>query len=142
VCRYGTTWWKEKAIVSEQKRQEGLCPLTPEETVLVLTALGYDSSTHIYIAAGEIYGGERRMAKLHAAFPNLVRKEMLLTPEELKPFQNHSTQMAALDYIVSMASDVFVPTYYGNMAKIVEGHRRYFFFWVLFNKKLPLICPL
>jgi hypothetical protein len=46
--------------------------LTPEETVLVLTALGYDSSTHIYIAAGEIYGGERRMAKLHAAFPNLV----------------------------------------------------------------------
>ncbi len=35
-------------------------------------ALGYDSSTHIYIAAGEIYGGEQRMAKLHAAFPNLV----------------------------------------------------------------------
>ncbi len=79
MCRYATTWWKEKAIVSEQKRQEGLCPLTPEETVLVLMGLGYDSSTLIYIAAGEIYGGEQRMAKLHAAFPNLVSVLMATT---------------------------------------------------------------
>lgn len=49
---------------------------------------------------------------------------MLLDPEDLKQFQNHSSQMAALDYIVSIASDVFIPTYNGNMAKVVEGHRR------------------
>ncbi|CAK9872239.1 unnamed protein product [Sphagnum jensenii] len=123
--RYAYTWWKEKVIVSEEKRKDGLCPLTPEETVLVLRGLGYDSKTQIYIAAGEIYGSERRMAKLRAAFPNVVRKEMLLTPEELKPFRNRSTQLAALDYMVSVASNVFIPTYYGNMAKVVEGHRRY-----------------
>ncbi|MQL87010.1 hypothetical protein Taro_019542 [Colocasia esculenta] len=57
--------------------------------------------------------------------PVLVRKETLLDQEDLKQFQNHSSQMAALDYMVSIASDVFIPTYDGNMAKVVEGHRRY-----------------
>lgn len=54
-----------------------------------------------------------------------MKKEILLNPEELKQFQNHSSQMAALDYLVSIASDVFIPTFDGNMAKVVEGHRRY-----------------
>ena len=54
-----------------------------------------------------------------------VRKETLLEPSDLRFFQNHSSQMAALDYLVSLESDIFVPTYDGNMAKVVEGHRRY-----------------
>ncbi|KAJ7521354.1 hypothetical protein O6H91_19G049600 [Diphasiastrum complanatum] len=123
--RYAYPWWKEKIIDSAQKRKDGLCPLTPEETALILKALGYDQNTQIYIAAGEIYNGTRRMSALRSAFPNIVRKEMLLTQEELKPFQNHSSQMAALDYLVSVSSDVFIPTYDGNMAKVVEGHRRF-----------------
>ena len=58
-------------------------------------------------------------------FCGQVRKEKLLDPSELGYFRNHSSQMAALDYLVSLESDIFVPTYDGNMAKVVEGHRRY-----------------
>ncbi|KAF2299164.1 hypothetical protein GH714_030869 [Hevea brasiliensis] len=125
ALRYAYPWWREKEIVSEERRLQGLCPLTPEETALVLQALGFDKETQIYIAAGEIYGSERRLAALRAAFPRIVRKEMLLDPVELQQFQNHSSQMAALDFMVSIASNTFIPTYYGNMAKVVEGHRRY-----------------
>lgn len=62
-------------IDSNLKRKEGLCPLTPEETALTLRALGVDRNVQIYIAAGEIYGGDRRMASLAAAFPNLVSRQ-------------------------------------------------------------------
>lgn len=136
--RYAYPWWKEKVIDSDLKRREGLCPLTPEETALVLSALGIDHDIQIYIAAGEIYGGERRMASLGVAFPNVVRKETLLEPADLRYFQNHSSQMAALDYLVSLESDIFVPTYDGNMAKVVEGHRRFLGFkkTILLNRKL------
>ncbi|KAI3454769.1 hypothetical protein Pfo_011432 [Paulownia fortunei] len=123
--RYAYPWWKEKIIDSDFKRKDGLCPLTPEETALTLKALDIDRNIQIYIAAGEIYGGKRRLSTLVASYPNLVRKETLLEPSDLRFFQNHSSQMAALDYLVSLESDIFVPTYDGNMAKVVEGHRRY-----------------
>lgn len=70
--RYAYPWWKEKIINSELKRKDGLCPLTPEETALTLRALDIASDIQIYVAAGEIYGGQRRMASLAAAFPKLV----------------------------------------------------------------------
>ncbi|XP_030953267.1 rhamnogalacturonan I rhamnosyltransferase 1-like isoform X1 [Quercus lobata] len=123
--RYDYPWWKDKVINSKMKRLSGLCPLTPEETTLVLKALGIDRNVQIYIAAGKIYGGKRRMQSLVEAFPNLVTKDTLLEPSELSFIKNHSSQMAALDYLVSLESDIFVPTYDGNMAKVVEGHRRF-----------------
>ena len=71
-CRYAYPWWKEKVIDSVQKRKDGLCPLTPEETVLALKALGIDQNLQIYIAAGEIFGGQRRMDSILSSYPNLV----------------------------------------------------------------------
>lgn len=46
--------------------------MTPEETAVTLKALGIDQDTLIYIAAGDIYRGKRRLASLREAFPNLV----------------------------------------------------------------------
>eukprot|EP00897_Mesotaenium_endlicherianum_P008197 jgi/Mesen1/7405/ME000388S06624 len=123
--RFRTERWKEKEIDGAARRAAGECPLTPEEVGLMLRAMGYGKDTQVFIASGKIYGGKRRMARLLSIFPNTVRKEMLVTAEELAPFRNHSSQLAALDYMVTVAADVFLSTFHGNMARLVEGHRRY-----------------
>jgi len=37
-----------------------------------LKALGFYKNTQIYIAAGQIYGGEKRLTALRAMYPNIV----------------------------------------------------------------------
>ncbi|KAE8667670.1 phosphatidylinositol 4-kinase gamma 7-like [Hibiscus syriacus] len=134
--------WKNEHIDSRSRRKHGSCPLTPEETALVLQALGIHRNTTIYIAAGKIYNEDKRMAKLRKAYPNLVRKEVVLEPWELRPFINHADQMAALDYIVAIESDIFIPTFRGNMAKAVEGHRRYMGFKTSILLDAEILVPL
>lgn len=65
-------------IDSNSKRKDGLCPLTPEETAMVLKALDIDRNYQVYIAAGEIYGGKRRMDALTSAYPNVVSAAYLM----------------------------------------------------------------
>ncbi|MBA0589050.1 hypothetical protein Gorai_017821, partial [Gossypium raimondii] len=40
------------------ERRRGKCPLTPHEVGLMLRALGFENDAYIYVASGEIYGGE------------------------------------------------------------------------------------
>ncbi|CAK8539054.1 unnamed protein product [Lathyrus sativus] len=119
-------WKNLHASNPEKERRHGRCPLTPEEVGLMLRALGFGIDTHMYVASGEIYGGEETLAPLRALFPNFHSKETLATKEELTPFVSFSSRMAALDYIVCDKSDVFVTNNNGNMAKILAGRRRYF----------------
>ena len=74
-------------------RSEGKCPLAPEEAVLMLAAIGFKHRTSIYIAGAEIYGGRHRMAAISRLYPAIVTKETLLSPSELAPFRNFSSQV-------------------------------------------------
>ncbi|KAL3521917.1 hypothetical protein ACH5RR_014751 [Cinchona calisaya] len=121
----------------EALREEGLCPLMPEETVLMLAALGFNRRTQIYLAGADIYGGKSRLAALTSLFRNLVTKEDLLSSFEIKPFANFSSQLAALDFIVCTAADVFAMTDSGSQfSSLISGYRNYYG-----GGKMPTIRP-
>ncbi|XP_026401156.1 O-fucosyltransferase 8-like isoform X1 [Papaver somniferum] len=118
---------KTKSVSPAELRKLGKCPLTPEEAGLVLSGLGFKRSTYIYLAGSGIYGGNSRMHALTRLYPNLVTKENLLTPSELAPFRNFSSQLAALDFIACATSDVFAMTDSGSqLSSLVSGYRVYY----------------
>ncbi|KAB2018078.1 hypothetical protein ERO13_D08G188000v2 [Gossypium hirsutum] len=117
-------WETLTDVDADEKRRRGRCPLTPHEVGLMLRALGFANDSYIYVASGEIYGGEETLRPLRDLFPNFYTKEMLAN-EDLKPFLPFSSRLAAIDYIVCDESDVFVTNNNGNMAKILAGRRRY-----------------
>lgn len=117
-------WATLPDLSPDGERKRGKCPLTPHEVGLMLRALGFANDTYLYVASGEIYGGEETLQPLRELFPNFFTKETLAN-EELKPFLPFSSRLAAIDYIVCDESDVFVTNNNGNMAKILAGRRRY-----------------
>ncbi|KAL6633804.1 hypothetical protein ACP70R_026475 [Stipagrostis hirtigluma subsp. patula] len=107
----------------DRERRHGKCPLTPEEVGFMLKALGFGRGVHIYVASGDVYGGEETLAPLKALFPNFHSNETLASKEELEPFLPFSSRMAALDFIVCDQSNVFVTNNNGNMARMLAGRR-------------------
>ncbi|CAI5458006.1 unnamed protein product [Closterium sp. Yama58-4] len=126
----------------QQLRAAGKCPLTPEEAGLVLAALGFSRHMQLYVASYQVYGGPSRMAALRRLFPNLEDKTTLATPEELRPFHGRASMLAALDFYVSMHSDVFVSTSAGNMHNVMAGYRAYFGGSKTIKLNTPLLASL
>ncbi|KAI5579877.1 hypothetical protein BDE02_08G118200 [Populus trichocarpa] len=108
-------------------RLNGKCPLTPLEVGLMLRGMGFDKNTYIFLASGKIYNSEKYMAPLLEMFPNLLTKDMLALEDELDPFKNYSSRMAAIDYTVCLHSEVFVTTQGGNFPHFLMGHRRFLY---------------
>ncbi|RVW52602.1 O-fucosyltransferase 37 [Vitis vinifera] len=102
-----------------QRRLAGLCPLNALEV-----ARGSEDCTSVQGRRRAIWGAKALQA-LVGEFPNVVTKEMLAREGELSPYVNRPSAMAALDYIVSLSSDVFLPSHGGNMGRAMQGHRAY-----------------
>lgn len=101
-------------------RNRGKCPLTPNETALVLRSLVIPRNTNIYLAAGD---GLMEIEGFKSVYTNIYTKSVLLSGED---FTNmHGNTKAALDYYVSINSDSYVATYFGNMDKMVAAMRAY-----------------
>ncbi|KAI6675828.1 hypothetical protein NL676_036624 [Syzygium grande] len=107
------------------RKLAGLCPLNALEVTRLLKALEAPKSSRIYWAGGHPLGGKEALRSLIEEFPHLYNKEDLALPGELEPFSNRASFMAAIDYIVSERSDVFMPSHGGNMGHAIQGHRAY-----------------
>lgn len=144
--KYRKENFAEKRLVHDERRMIGKCPLTPEEVGLVLQSMGFDNSTRIYVAAGDIFGGERFMQPLRALFPRLENRTSIATAEELASVKAEGKGLLgpAVDYMVCLLADIFMPTYDGpsNFANNLIGHRLYYGFRTTIQPDRKALAPI
>ncbi|KAK2993293.1 hypothetical protein RJ640_022132 [Escallonia rubra] len=110
---------------------------------LILRSMRFDNSTRIYLAAGELFGGERFMKPFRSLFPRLENHSTVDSSNEL----GENTQGllgSAVDYMVCLLSDIFMPTYDGpsNFANNLLGHRLYYGFRTTLRPDRKALAPI
>lgn len=108
-----------------QRKLAGLCPLNAGEVARLLKALGAPKNAMIYWAGGVPLGGKGALNPLTTEFPHFYNKEQLALPGELETISKKASLLAAVDFIVSVNSDVFMASHGGNMGRAIQGHRAY-----------------
>ncbi|KAI9097595.1 hypothetical protein K1719_025366 [Acacia pycnantha] len=129
LAKYRQVIWQGRVSKSqfsdEELRNQGRCPLTPEEIGLLLAALGFNNKTRLYLASHKVYGGKARIAALSKLFPLMEDKKSLASADERSKVEGKASLLAAVDYYVSMHSDIFISASPGNMHNALVGHRAY-----------------
>jgi hypothetical protein len=98
-------------------------PAFPAENLFLLIQFcrfmdaSYTLSTVLLMQFGsvQVYGGSARMELLHDLFAHMVDKHSLATADELRPFEGKASLLAAVDYHVSLHSNIFFSASRGNM---------------------------
>lgn len=141
--KYRKENFKDKDLKYSERRAIGKCPLTPEEVALILRSMGFDNSTRIYLAAGELFGGERFMKPFRSMFPQLENHKTVDSTGELAE-NTRGLLGSAVDYMVCLLSDIFMPTYDGpsNFANNLMGHRLYYGFRTTLHPDRKALAPI
>ncbi|CAN6359076.1 unnamed protein product [Urochloa humidicola] len=142
LLKYRVEHFRNKTLVPRDRRFIGKCPLTPEEVGLTLRAMGFDNTTRIYLASGKLFGGKRFMKLFKAMFPRLENHSMVGSG---KPEENtRGLAGSAVDYMVCLLSDIFIPTYDGpsNFANNLMGHRLYYGFRTTITPNRKTLAPI
>lgn len=129
LAKYRQLIWQGRVMktqfTNEELRHQGRCPLTPEEIGLLLRALGFNNDTRLYLASHKVYGGEARIASLRKLFPLMEDKKSLASEKERAKVEGKASLLAAVDYYVSMHTDIFISASPGNMHNAMLGYRAY-----------------
>ncbi|KAI4369240.1 hypothetical protein MLD38_017707 [Melastoma candidum] len=141
--KYREDNFAQKRLVPSERRAIRKCPLTPEEVGLLLRAMGFDNGTRIYLAAGELFGGERFMKPFRELFPRLENHSSVDASEELTE-NVRGLIGSAVDYMVGLLSDIFMPTSDGpsNFANNLLGHRLYYGFRTTIRPDRKCLAPI
>ncbi|VAH91591.1 unnamed protein product [Triticum turgidum subsp. durum] len=109
---------------------------------LILRALGFDNTTHIYLASGELFGGKRFMRPFKDMFSRLENHSSV-GPGKLEE-NTRGLAGSAVDYMVCLLSDIFMPTYDGpsNFANNLIGHRLYYGFRTNITPNRKALAPI
>lgn len=70
---------------------------------------------YVRVLSLQVYGGEARLSSLRKLFPLVDDKKSLSSEEERAKVEGKASLLAAIDYFVSMQSDVFISASPGNM---------------------------